>query len=649
MKINKLLVAFTTIFILHIHYFAFPILVLADDLWYSGSWEYRKKITFNNSSQAENLTDFPVLVKLDSTRIDYNYTQNAGQDIRFTDSDGVTLINYEIEKWDETGSSFVWVRVPQIDASSSTDYIYIYYGNSLATDGQSTTSVWTSNYKLVQHLAESSGTGINDSTSNNNDGTKRSGTEPNSITTGQIGGAQNFDGSNDYIGATDTGFPTSANDRSVSLWFNPTTYNAACPIFTYGTEGGGKRFEVGTRTTTWLVIAVNGAAYGTTDTPNAGQWTHVVFTFTGANNSDFKMYINGAQKTTSSQTGTDKAVNTTSNGASQIGSNIARTNFCYSGSVDELRVLNTVSSASWIAAEYKSESDTFNTFGVVERKVTLYGGPPVCADISPKSVPIITSSVSGINFIQLNFNQAFDPVSHYALEYGIKSGQYIYGAYNIGGMGTTSYTVNLLSPGVTYYFRILAANGCATSPWSNEFVAKTTNGSSGKSAEVSLDAPLPSPYPSPIPSQSPKATPAETISDSEKNIFVNIYSYLIQIRSRTLSFIYSLKKTIANSFSFKWLVLKRDPLRISGVKAIKVTPTSAMIYWKTNHKSTSKVNYGVTLDYGKDVQSIEKTQDHFIEITELEPDTAYFYEVMSQNKDYAYDAHHEFTTPKLVD
>lgn len=122
--------------------------------WYSTSWGYRKKITFNNSAQAENLTNFSVLIKLNSSLIDYSKTQDSGQDIRFTDSDGLTLLSYEIEKWDESGISSVWVKIPQIDASSSIDNIYMYYGNSSAVDAQSASSVWNSNFVNVQHMEE---------------------------------------------------------------------------------------------------------------------------------------------------------------------------------------------------------------------------------------------------------------------------------------------------------------------------------------------------------------------------------------------------------------------------------------------------------------------------------------------------------------
>src|SRR3972149_4843698 len=41
-------------------------------------WDLKRKLTFNNSGQAENLVNVPVLVVLNSSRIDYSQTQNAG-------------------------------------------------------------------------------------------------------------------------------------------------------------------------------------------------------------------------------------------------------------------------------------------------------------------------------------------------------------------------------------------------------------------------------------------------------------------------------------------------------------------------------------------------------------------------------------------
>jgi len=77
----------------------------AASAWWNQNWTKRVKLTFLNGGQAENLTSVPVLVRLDNARINYAHTQNAGQDIRFVDADDTTPLNYEIETWNEAGSS----------------------------------------------------------------------------------------------------------------------------------------------------------------------------------------------------------------------------------------------------------------------------------------------------------------------------------------------------------------------------------------------------------------------------------------------------------------------------------------------------------------------------------------------------------------
>ena len=74
--------------------------------WWDSNWLERRKLTIKNSDQTEDLDDFPLLVKLNSLRIDYTKTLNAGEDIRFIDDDDLTELKYEIEKWDETGTSY---------------------------------------------------------------------------------------------------------------------------------------------------------------------------------------------------------------------------------------------------------------------------------------------------------------------------------------------------------------------------------------------------------------------------------------------------------------------------------------------------------------------------------------------------------------
>ena len=191
--------------------------------WWDASWENRIKITFDKSPPSQDLSYFPVLIKLHETapaNIDYSQTKNQGEDIRFVASDDTTVLPHEIEKWDEEGDSYVWVKVPQIKSSAPYTYIYMYYDNSEADNGENEAEVWNcdplnsdDDYKMVHHLEEDTGSanGILDSTENDRDGTPYSDTTITNLYTdsGHINGADAFDGGDENnpieIGDTVTG------------------------------------------------------------------------------------------------------------------------------------------------------------------------------------------------------------------------------------------------------------------------------------------------------------------------------------------------------------------------------------------------------------------------------------------------------------
>ncbi|MCJ7739769.1 fibronectin type III domain-containing protein [Candidatus Microgenomates bacterium] len=75
--------------------------------------------------------------------------------------------------------------------------------------------------------------------------------------------------------------------------------------------------------------------------------------------------------------------------------------------------------------------------------------------------------------------------NRYAVAYGTQSGKYVYGADNIGGEKTRSSTIKSLSSGTRYYFRLAAANGCASSPFSVEVSAVAAGGGAVVSQPVS--------------------------------------------------------------------------------------------------------------------------------------------------------------------
>ena len=90
-------------------------------------WAFKRQLTIDNTGLSA-LTDFPVLVVLDGTRIRYSTT---GADLRFTDT-SATPLPYEIETWNPAGTSYVWVKVPTIAAGTTTTF-WMLYDNPAAT------------------------------------------------------------------------------------------------------------------------------------------------------------------------------------------------------------------------------------------------------------------------------------------------------------------------------------------------------------------------------------------------------------------------------------------------------------------------------------------------------------------------------------
>lgn len=314
--------------------------------WWNAGWQYRRKLVFDNSGQTENLVDFPVLVKLNSSRIDYSSTQDNGEDIRFVDPDG-TVLSYEIESWDESGASIVWVKVPQIDGGSTTDYIWMYYGNSSATDWQNAADVWSSTYKGIWHLNESSGGPYNDSTGNGYTGIAE-GTVVR-IDNGVVGGAQDFDADSDRISMS----INIGSIITISAWGKLDTQGDMLWCVGTGTSGYDLWF---TNNNIYLNVwsGTNSPFYPQPSGVN--QWHYYVVVINSLS-SQTLLYIDGQFA------GQLYYPNRTGN-IIYIGS--SSTSYTWNGSVDEFRISDKIISADWIAAQYLSMNDTFVTFGAEE-------------------------------------------------------------------------------------------------------------------------------------------------------------------------------------------------------------------------------------------------------------------------------------------
>jgi hypothetical protein len=168
--------------------------------------------------------------------------------------------------------------------------------------------------------------------------------------------------------------------------------------------------------------------------------------------------------------------------------------------------------------------------------------PSSCNDQAPATPQLTSAVANNDNQITLTWTDAADPVSYYLISYGLTSGQYIYGNPNVGGQGTTSYTVNNLAAGTTYYFVVRAVNGCTPGSSSNEVSATTTGGviaatpTPVSSVEAASDTniqnditPTDTPTPTVTPTATPTPAPTLVAGTSKTQMLIYIIVFILVV------------------------------------------------------------------------------------------------------------------------
>ncbi|MFH1590898.1 MAG: DUF2341 domain-containing protein [archaeon] len=180
--------------------------------WWDSSWTRRVDINVTNPLTS-TLVDFPVMLKLSKM----DGMQNDYEDLRFIngscDDPSDVQLPFEIDHYNDS-SVVAWVRVPEVAPGNTS--VCLYYGNSYALSGENTTSVWNSQYEMVLHLEEDSGT-HSDSTVNGNDASI--GGTPIQDADGVVGGGVEFENVADEWLKGGSALNTT-NTFTLSFWSN---------------------------------------------------------------------------------------------------------------------------------------------------------------------------------------------------------------------------------------------------------------------------------------------------------------------------------------------------------------------------------------------------------------------------------------------
>ena len=267
-----------------------------------------------------------------------------------------------------TGEFVAWVKVPDLFADNKDTNIYMYYGNECVSDKtENPIGVWNdggNNYfKGVWHLKEAAGGSgaIKDSTSYVNHGTDIGG--PILGATGKIGGAIEFDGSNDVIRIDNSNVPGhvldfTAGPFTISAWFNT---QAANTHIAGKRDGNLDQYQFGVGNFPTLFFRAGGEEGWQTSPPNLSYNTWYYGAVVVDASGWPEIYLNGAQQPWTDAVGDDRPHTFTHRDTDfSIG---ARWNTDpgtaahFDGFIDEVRVSNTARSSCWIGTEFSNQKE----------------------------------------------------------------------------------------------------------------------------------------------------------------------------------------------------------------------------------------------------------------------------------------------------
>jgi len=365
-------------------------------------WSLKMPLTISGYTRSAVLTNFPVLVTLNSGISGFHYSDfqsGSNADLRFTDATQTNELNYEVDQWDTTGNSYVWVQIPRLTNNTS---IRMFWGKAgVATPAYATNgAAWSANYLSVYHLNRN-GSAIDLRNAAGNTNNLVNGGGATSVSGGRIGYGAKFDGgTNDthYLTVPNyVGFPTAGNPYTVSAWVNMTVTNPAWRVL-LGVNETNSAKGISLRDNATVTLCAN--TYNSVDnflfadSPySTGQWYYVSMRFDGTKE---HLYINGVPQ------GGGSGTSVTQNYSGAVELDLAREYSTRGGGVscftvkcmqDEVRVSTVARSTNWVWAEWMTmaSNSVFYSNGSVE----FMGGTAV-SNVGASNVTSSAATLYGV-------------------------------------------------------------------------------------------------------------------------------------------------------------------------------------------------------------------------------------------------------------
>jgi len=313
-------------------------------------------------SGTETLTGFPALVKLSATDDAYGFSYSdcvsGKDDLWFTDSDG-NLIPHDVDTWNASGDSFVWVRIPSLSNGAK---IVMHWGATRTAEQICTPADTWAGYVGVWHMNKTGTTAEPDATAKGLDAAPlTSGSAATSLNTatGTVGAGRAIPSDGKYFSVGSSSNPyhstlTTKANFSVSGW---------CKLSSIPNNNGYQRIFCGMSSSSlhsWDVWREHATQIGVRSGNGSGNNSSTAYKVAIAEEETAAHYLTIVWEGTSAKVYENGALvasqalraNTHPNSVFTIGGRVGASNRSFVGVFDEVRMYNGVVSADRAAADY---------------------------------------------------------------------------------------------------------------------------------------------------------------------------------------------------------------------------------------------------------------------------------------------------------
>ena len=178
-------------------------------------------VTFTVKGAGTDLVDYPVLLRLSEAQLPgFKYSRANQNELSFSAEGSNVPLPYEVDEWNESGESLVWVKLPTLPAAGTVITMYWSLKEGKTAPGNDPTKVWSA-YAGVWHMASAK-----DSSPDSASGTQSSSS---SIIDGFVGKAlgNNTNAGGPFITATPTDSINSLTNNGfvASFWLNINSFD----------------------------------------------------------------------------------------------------------------------------------------------------------------------------------------------------------------------------------------------------------------------------------------------------------------------------------------------------------------------------------------------------------------------------------------